>query len=247
MSNLSDAGPSSTEREEHLKQLSEAVDAAEALERAGKHHEAAELTAHALALAYNGALQTNGALPQVARPPTIPLPRKTYVERFKRRARVDWEKWNRESRRELPPVPEGKDVWKEEEDEEEETDDGVDTIDGTEDTDEMESSFNRPSSTRLRRSKPKTTIKNWIRMPGLPDRVELIHTCANGATVTVTFVPPDIPMRANHMFNADAKETITSLLEGNKELSDHQFSCEHFTRVPPFLGPSLSHVLVVGQ
>jgi len=78
---------------------------------------------------------------------------------------------------------------------------------------------------------PKTMVKNWITdSSSTTTKVELIHTCVNGARVTVTIVPPDIPARCNHMFNADGKGTIRTLFEGSdKELSSRPFNYEELS------------------
>ena len=61
---------------------------------------------------------------------------------------------------------------------------------------------------------PKTLMKNWT--PAVDGagggKVELVHTCGNGQRVSVMLSPPDVPPRANHMFNADAKRTMKALV-----------------------------------
>ena len=219
-----------------MRNLSEAVDAAEALEAAGKYKEAAELTAQSLTVAWNGVVQTQGALPTLAKPPKLPLPRRSYVERYKRRVRVDWDKWNRESRRAVP-VPAGvSEGFGEEEEEDgiEEGDEGEDTVPESMTELSLASSQETLESTtsmgggRTTSWQPKSMTKNWIVQPvpgSTTGKVELVHTCGNGKRVAVTIVPPEIPVRANHMFNANAKSTVKSLVDGDAELSPRTFNC----------------------
>ena len=129
-----------------MQKLASAVDAAEALEASGKYVEAADSVAKSLTVAYQEYVQSKNSIgPSLARPPQMPLPRRSYVERYKRRLRVDWEKWDRASRRPAPAltgiqVEEG---FGEEEDADGDADDDDDvagslhelSMDGSEETD----------------------------------------------------------------------------------------------------------------
>ena len=95
----SDAGASA------MQALQDLMDEAEALEQAGKYREAAEVVASGLSKAH--AAYVASKVPGVAlvRQPTMAMPRHSYVERYKARLRVDWQKWDRCSRmsRAMPP------------------------------------------------------------------------------------------------------------------------------------------------
>ena len=218
-----------------MQKLASAVDAAEALEASGKYVEAADSVAKSLTVAYQEYVQSKNSIgPSLARPPQMPLPRRSYVERYKRRLRVDWEKWDRASRRPAPAltgiqVEEG---FGEEEDADGDADDDDDvagslhelSMDGSEETD-VSSPVLRGS--RAQSWQPKTLVKNWTTAAdgSATGKVEIVHTCVDGKRAAVTLLPPDIPPRAQRMFNSNAKGTIKSLIEGDKELTDRTFSC----------------------
>ena len=225
----SGSGPS----DEAMRGLASAVDAAEALEASGKYVEAADSVAKSLTVAYQEYVQSKNTGPTLARPPPMPLPRRSYVERYKRRLRVDWEKWDRTSRRPVPMLAgiqptegngeEDDDADDDDADDDESVADGVYTlsVDGSEADATSVSRGSRTASWQ-----PKTLVRNWTAAPdgSATGKVEIVHTCADGQRVTVTVSPPDIPPRAQHMFNANAKATVKALVEGDKDLSERTFS-----------------------
>ena len=45
--------------------------------------------------------------------------------------------------------------------------------------------------------------------------VQVSHTCANGKVITMTFVDPGVPRKANHFFNTAAKKAVAAVIAGD--------------------------------
>ena len=45
--------------------------------------------------------------------------------------------------------------------------------------------------------------------------MQVSHTCANGKVITMTFVDPGVPRKANHFFNTAAKKAVAAVIAGD--------------------------------
>mmetsp|Transcript_23388 Transcript_23388/g.59662 ORF Transcript_23388/g.59662 Transcript_23388/m.59662 type:complete len:568 (+) Transcript_23388:7-1710(+) len=198
-----------------MQDLAALVERAEALEAEGKFREAAELTAQAMTQAHADYVRSHLGSAQLAAPlqlpsPVLPMPRRSYVERYKARLRVDWQKWDRVSRRIIQVEGNGDS----DEDDEGEPGDGA-------------GADSQPSTMRAGHSnsmvsdtddnpdewKPETLAMQ----EGASGQVDLIHTtCGGERFVIVTVMRPDLPARAAYLFNRDAKATAKRLLHGDQ-------------------------------
>ena len=78
-----------------------------------------ELTAQAMTTAHQTYVASKVPGVKLVRAPTMAVARRSYVERYKARLRVDWQKWDRVSRMQLPATgddPAG-DAWENGQDE----------------------------------------------------------------------------------------------------------------------------------
>ena len=211
------APPGSTN--DTMRTLASLVEEAEALEAAGKYREAAELTARAMTQAHVEYVQT--AVPadgvRVLRLlPMVPMPRRSYVERYKARLRVDWQKWDRVSRR-MPVGDAGSS------DDEGEGGGGgggptggpsagslaavpeAAALDGT-DSGRTQGEGSASESKPADEWQPETLATQEA--AGASGVIELVHTCCDGSrVVTSSIVRPDVPERAVYRFNRDQKHT----------------------------------------
>ena len=201
-----------------LNALAALVEQAEALEASGRYREAAELTAKAMTqahadyvLCHTGGLVDNTAMILPAPAPMLPMPRRSYIERYKARLRVDWEKWDRCSLRMVQVDGTG------------EADEGYEDVGSEELSAIPEQSASRVANSAFDADdnpdewRPETLAKQ----EASSGRIELIHTKTDGTqVVVVTVARPDVPPRAQYQFNREQKSTVKKLLQGDADLTD---------------------------
>jgi len=206
--------------------LASLVERAEALEAAGKYREAAELTAEAMTQAHSKYVQSHVCSAhfqsqELLRLPTpmLPMPRRSYIERYKARLRVDWQKWDRVSRRNLNVTAvEGNGDSDEDDDDEEGA--GLPSPSAAAELSlsgsvrAAQASISSDTEESPDEWKPETLDKH----EDSTGHIELIHTMSDGSKVTVvTIVRPQLPSRAMYLFNRETKQTMKKLLKGEPE------------------------------
>ena len=212
--------------------LAKLVEEAEALEAAGMYRQAAELTAQAMTQAHADYMQSHlpaCSLDLLGRP-SIPMPRRDYIERRKAKLLVDWKKWDRESlrmsRRPLPaPTGDAEDDDDEEEEEEEEaTGQGAESPPSTRSAQGGSASSSVSGGTRGGHSlSDDVMVDDWtpdtLAMQEAAGKIELVHTCCDGTRISASTVPrSDLPERLSRLFNRDPKKTVRGLLAGDSSV-----------------------------
>lgn len=235
---------------EAILELATIVEAAEALEAQGKFREAAELTAKALNRTHATYVKSKVPGVRLVRQPTVAMPRHSYVERYKARLRVDWQKWERCSRRAAPAVNDD-DSWDGDEEEEEEE---AEIKEGEPPAAAAASSSAaltpRRSSRRVSNAgamQPAASVSGGFQLsgrideaadwepetlhksatPGSDGQIAISHTCTDGSkVVALTMAQPELPPRAANMFNREQKRTVRSLLTGDADLCSRAYTHE---------------------
>jgi len=210
-----------------MQTLATMVERAEKLEQEGRYREAAEMAAQAMTEAHTDYVRCQVAsthfqsqhLLQLPSMPQLPMPRRSYIERYKARLRVDWQKWDRVSRRGLYTQADGTG-----DSDDEGTDDGTMAPSGAESSLGVSLSATRAGPSNSVGSNSDENPDEWKpeTLDTLEDstgHIELIHTMCNGDKITVVSIARlDLPKKAVYLFNREAKQTMKKLLHGDAEL-----------------------------
>ena len=153
-----------------------------------------------------------------------PWPSRADVERYKARLRVDWQKWDRVSLYQMR-LGDGGDASESGEDGDEGGGGAVGSGKAKPATSAPASAGaaddgdDRPSAIMEEDAndwQPETLAKQTASGEH-SGKVELVHTCCNGARITNLVEPTALPDRAAYRFNRDPKSTVKQLLSGSEE------------------------------
>ena len=178
---------------------------AEALEAKGLYREAAEKVANGLSRAHAEYVQSKVPGVSLVRQPTMAMPRRSYVERYKARLRVDWQKWDRCSRMSSRGGGGGlaSDAWGDEE-EEQETAPELPPGSGGSGSSSVTFGANALQSEAINSSlsasegdwQPETLAIASVAGEG--GDIELVHTCCDGKRISTT-----VTIHASFLFNGE--------------------------------------------
>ena len=219
-----------------IRTLTRLVDEAEVLEERGQYRDAVELVARALTYAHADYVASRYPGINLVRQPSTTMPRRSYVERYKARLRVDWQKWDRMSMRTvvsaaLAAGERNDDSWAGDEDSESAPAASARTESRassflavkrrTSIAAESIASFEAEGSADGRDASSSIGA-DWqpetLEMSEEAGLVELVHKCGDGTKVKTSVRPFALPDKVRFAFNRDPKKTMRGLLAGDESV-----------------------------
>ena len=217
-----------------IQTLTRLVDEAEELEGRGQYRDAVEIVARALTYAHADYVASRYPGINLVRQPSSAMPRRSYVERYKARLRVDWQKWDRMSMRTVISAAvaagEKNDDWADE-----------DSESAPSTSARAESRASSILAPKRRKSIAAESIASFeadssadgrdasssigadwqpetLEMMSEAGMVELVHKCGDGTKVKTSVRPFSLPDKVRFAFNRDPKKTMKGLLAGDESV-----------------------------
>jgi len=199
---------------EALERLAPLVAKAEKLENDGDYRGAAEIVAAALSRAHADGVKPTKPLTLVNMDSAV-IPRRSYVERYKARLRVDWQKWERTSMRGIVSVAmqaaseRSEGAWLGDAEEEASTPAAL----------LVRASFSGPVTPDADEEWHAETLAKKEEA----GKVELVHTCCDGTKIATSVTPFELPVKTVQAFNHDPKNTMKVLYKGDPNVENGPF------------------------
>jgi hypothetical protein len=184
---------------------------AEKLENDGDYRGAAEIVAAALSRAHADGVKPTKPLTLVNMDSAV-IPRRSYVERYKARLRVDWQKWERTSMRGIVSVAmqaaseRSEGAWLGDAEEEASTPAAL----------LVRASFSGPVTPDADEEWHAETLAKKEEA----GKVELVHTCCDGTKIATSVTPFELPVKTVQAFNHDPKKTMKALYKGDPSVEN---------------------------